>query len=252
MQAIWKHEYRDQRYFRLASRLVPFVPIDTSLVTTSVGADGSVTINLPDVAAAQQRRLDEIADIDNLLGFKGNYMIFPLREPCHLATEMLAGFLDEELEMVDPDASSTGIPLSVLMSARATVQTQMDALPVGDAQRPLYEAQLERIDTLIAAMGNDSDLVKQEERVVVSTDMLFVEALPGANPVLEHFKLAHRQLDVAEVRARVKQTELNNLRATTRLRVGDLGDPEIDRHIVINSNSDVDAVVEALGGVETG
>jgi len=90
MQAIWSHEPPDQRFFRLHKVPVPRL-------------DGTPTYDLervsepPPLPPAWRKplrftmkpnlsteltwaTLAELADLDNLLGFKGNYAIFPLRE----------------------------------------------------------------------------------------------------------------------------------------------------------------------------
>src|SRR5262249_15804305 len=99
MQAIWSHEPPDQRYFRLYDLDVPVFEHNTMVEATSVAAhpelqtaprdvlnsaDTSTTthnIKLPKATLSNDtKKLHQIADIDNLIGFKGNYMIFPLTD----------------------------------------------------------------------------------------------------------------------------------------------------------------------------
>ena len=49
--------------------------------------------------------LIEMADIDNPLGFKANYIIFPMKEHCYLTDYMLTQFIDEFTNgLKDPDS----------------------------------------------------------------------------------------------------------------------------------------------------
>jgi hypothetical protein len=66
---------------------------------------------------------------------------------------------------------------------------------------------------------------------------LYIEALPGARPILEDFKLLHRILDVRKVQSDVRRAELENVRFAARLLEGERGDPDIDRHIVVQGVS---------------
>ena len=43
-----------------------------------------------------------------------------------------------------------------------------------------------------------------EQMVIVPSDQLYIEALPGTHPILEDFKLIHRALDVKRVQAEVR------------------------------------------------
>src|SRR4029453_12747855 len=48
--------------------------------------------------------LSEVADLDTLLGFKGNYMIFPLKESNALTDFMMDPYVDRALNaLIDPD-----------------------------------------------------------------------------------------------------------------------------------------------------
>lgn len=72
-----------------------------------------------------------------------------------------------------------------------------------------------------------------EQMVIVPSDQLYIEALPGTHPLLEDFKLKHRALDVMKVQAEVRKAELENLRLAARLARGELGDPDVEKKIVI-------------------
>ncbi len=95
MQAIWSHEPSDQRFFRLYDLDVPVFegngivtvkpashPGTVSAKTVLSAADKSSTtanVNLAKPTLSNTtKKLHQVADVDNLIGFKGNYMIFPL------------------------------------------------------------------------------------------------------------------------------------------------------------------------------
>ena len=121
MQAIWSHEPPDQRFFRLYNLDVPvIVPRDTTgehraQGDTWIGARGSGTRSaaatpptstspMPTVDV-EWKKLVEVADLDNVLGYKGNYMIFPLKENNYITLHMMQDYLDvgDELLLRDPD-----------------------------------------------------------------------------------------------------------------------------------------------------
>src|SRR5262249_43228286 len=47
--------------------------------------------------------LVDVADLDNPIGYKGNYMIFPLKQPTFLTSYMLQEFVDDYFGVRDPD-----------------------------------------------------------------------------------------------------------------------------------------------------
>jgi hypothetical protein len=52
----------------------------------------------PPTVGGMEHELVEIADLDNPLGYKGNYMIFPLLHSCHLTDYMLSTYEDPDIE----------------------------------------------------------------------------------------------------------------------------------------------------------
>jgi len=75
--------------------------------------------------------------------------------------------------------------------------------------------------------------------VVVPTSSLYIEALPGAHPLLENFKLEHRAIDVQKAQAEVRKMEMENLRYAARLFSDHLSDPEIEKKILVEGGSQV-------------
>ena len=51
-----------------------------------------------------------------------------------------------------------------------------------------------------------------DQMVIVPSNSLYIEALPGTHPLLEDFKLIHRAIDVKKVQAEARHAELENLR----------------------------------------
>jgi len=78
--------------------------------------------------------------------------------------------------------------------------------------------------------------------VIVPSDQLYIEALPGTHPILEDFKLTHRALDVKKVQAEIRHAELENLRLAARLADGEYDDPDVEKKIVIEGNTDKIAI----------
>ena len=76
---------------------------------------------------------------------------------------------------------------------------------------------------------------KDNERVIVPTNSLYIECLVGTHPLLEDFKLIHRALDVKKVQAEVRHAELENIRLAARALEGEREDPDIEKKVVIEN-----------------
>ncbi len=238
MQGIWTYEPPDQRFFRLYDLDVRWVPppagharvagvaVQNGHPVFLVMIDGAgVWLPAPEIPSTQ-RKLVEVADLDNLLGFKGNYMMFPLKESCYLTTYMMQEFVDDYLGVRDPDAFGTYTTEELLQYIECAYHRD-DAT---EADRTAMR------DLLIERLSSPR---RDAEEVVVPTGKLFIEALPGKHPLLEDFKLQHRAMDVKKVRAEVREAELENLRRAARLIAGEREDPEIDKRVLVQGNTDV-------------
>ncbi len=77
------------------------------------------------------------------------------------------------------------------------------------------------------------------EMVIVPSNSLYIEALPGTHPLLEDFKLIHRAIDIKKAQAEARHAELENLRLAARLANGEFGDPDIDKVVVVGTGHHV-------------
>lgn len=270
MKAIWSHEPPDQRYLRLFNHEVPFwgYPDDDMDILVRVrsssgtiddilpGSPYEIILPPPDPQKEKKRKLVEIADIENLLGFKGNYMIFPLRVQsyvtAYMAQDFVGGLFDYR-ENEEEDLLSTSIEELINadrqpVPAGMSIQTYaVDPDPNGsisvhslnDALNYIESHKGIRVPVEVKAKLND--LLEKgtlsphstPQRIIVPSNSLYIEALPGKHPILEDFKLRHRMIDVQKAIAEHKSMELENIRAEARLRGLDLSDKDIDQLIRI-------------------
>lgn len=233
MQAIWDYEPTDQRFFRLYNQPVSWFTGDVNewvsltVVTNSIPlSDGTTyTCGMPRtiIHEPESKKLVEVADLDNLLGYKGNYMIFPVLKRSYLHNYMIQDYINTALEntLRDPDEF-----------ADHTTQEIIDYLKCVKTNEP---SRYECIKDKVMEHINERLLSPRKEfdEIVVPTDSLFIEALPGSHPIMEDFKLVHRALDVKKVQAEVRQMELENLRYAARLVAGEHEDPNFEKQILI-------------------
>jgi hypothetical protein len=199
------------------------VPMAPGVLTADVPSE-LIDLLVPPPSLGPERRLHEVADVDSLLGFKGNYAMFPLREGNAITDYMEQDCLDSYFGIIDPDPFGE-IPTTT--QAIALAECAWDRPDTTDADRA------EITQWLVAVMAAQKRIA---EEIVVPTGQLFMEALPGAHPLLEDFKLQHRALDVerAVVDLKVRQMEL--LRRAARLVKGDLSDPDIEQRVEITGS----------------
>jgi len=164
-----------------------------------------------------------VADLDNLLGFKGNYMIFPLNESNPLTDFMMAPYLDEATgELLDPSDPAGWSPdefADYVSCLKAHLTTDEF-----DAIRPQLKQQYEAI---LSAPHRTDDIL------VVPTNSLFIEALPAKDSLIEQFKRDHRMIDVKDAQSKVREKELSNILRAARLLANEHEDPKIDKKVLI-------------------
>jgi hypothetical protein len=239
MQAVWSHEPPDQRYFRLYNIDVPMVEFASDGVTVEVMRDGgnltddllgrevgAVELPLPETTIVR-RKLVDVADLDEVLGFKGNYTIFALKENNYLTLRMMQEYLEvgDDLVLRDPDEFGE-LTVEELTELAACLH-EREPERFKERYARIRAALVEKL----ASPRAGSDLV------IVPTSSLYIEALVGTHPLLEDFKLIHRALDVKKVQADVRHQELENLRLARRLFAGKDDDPDIDKNIVITEGT---------------
>jgi hypothetical protein len=231
MQSIWSYEPPDQRFFRLYRTPVPRLDGElefdiTSLDSEVIEYEARCNLN-PNQELAS---LAEVADLDQLLGYKGNYMIFPLKQSNCLTDFMMVPYVDSELGLRDPDELGNW----TLESFAEYVCCLKKRLNPDTFNDPKLQERLHRQYLKLLQSPR-----REYEEIIVPTGELFIEALPGAHPLLEDFKLRHRAMDVEKVRAEVQRQQLENLRLAARLLSGELDDPDIDKKLVIEREANV-------------
>lgn len=273
MQAIWDHEPPDQRYFRLCDVLVPTLEnpyYDIQVMFSMEALDDVLSVSQTDipqmVADDYFITLKEVADLDNLLGYKGNYMIFPLVAPHPVTNYMMQDYVDEYGRVRDPDqspATSLKGPGSAGLLHQFVEQVYREQ---GKAHGTTHDSKgngqktkgksTHDIDPEVKADYDSKiqkffgELFKDElsDEIVVPSDLLFIAALTGTHPLLEDFKLNHRGLDVLKAAAELEEMQVDIIRKKARLLNKDLDDPEIDKRVVIaGDNFVVPAADVAIG-----
>ncbi|MCB0838919.1 MAG: hypothetical protein KDD99_19735, partial [Bacteroidetes bacterium] len=251
MQAIWSQENEHQRYMRLwnVDIDIPMPGPDPSggeeirseasirpaegsiheMIGAAISTYPLYSIMLDMDAAemhTQSKKLHEIADIDHPIGFKGNYMIFPLKECTYITDYMMQDYVDEYLGVRAPDPASEYSTDELLKLAESLWHNPDTTAAERETLRNMI---LDRLNSPVL----------DDELVVIPTGQLFIEALKGSHALLEDFKLKHRKMDMLKVKEEVRAAQLENLRKALRLvQEGGaiLDDPEVDKKIVVEGN----------------
>jgi hypothetical protein len=240
MQAIWTYEPSDQRYFRLYNLDVPLFTHNTTVninpETAMMGEvdwghnHSALRVTLPPAELLfEPTKLHQVADLENLIGFKGNYMIFPMTSFNYMTWFMMQDYIHLDnttgLTVKDPD------PL-----ANLEIDKLKDAMAAIRANDPASFARNEKFfeEIMLRLLSNPGP-----EMVIVPSNSLYIEALPGTHPLLEDFKLIHRAIDVKKAQAEARRAELENLRLGARLSADERGDPDIDKVVVVDGRRNV-------------
>lgn len=239
MQAIWTYEPPDQRYFRLYNLDVPMFgtggPVTVRRAPGLAQFDKArpgLDVNLPPPSLLPEEetaKLHQVADLETLIGFKGNYMIFPLTDFNYMTWFLVHQYISlDELTGVtakDPhEVGSLDIP---------KLQAMMASIHAGNADS--FDANRDLFEQMMFELLSKAD----PEMLIVPSNSLYIEALPGTHPLLEDFKLIHRAIDVKRAQAEARKAELENLRLGARLAEGELGDPDIDKMVVVGRGQNV-------------
>ena len=184
------------------------------------------------------RKLVEVADLDNVLAYKGNYMVFALKENNYITLHMMQDYVEvsDALLLRDPDE----------LGNYSVDELQELATCINHNNPEVFEKYRDRFKQLLIDRLTSSR--KDNELVIVPTSSLYIECLVGTHPLLEDFKLIHRALDVKKVQAEVRHAELENIRLAARALKGKDEDPDIEKKIVIESDGANVAVLPDNGG----
>lgn len=244
MQAIWTMEPPDQRFMRLQDVSVPVLRLASRSyrVTTqqaddifeSFRADGTKrhvawmhgTLEHPPGGGFDLQPLVQVADLSRVVHCMGNYLAFALKEHNALTEFMAAPYVDAAFGAMDPDDLSN-------------VSLEQYSRYVCCLKHRLTHAQFSDIKpTLVKWLGRLlASPLRNGDEIVVPTGSLFIESLVDPNPVLERFKLQHRELDVYKVQEEVRKAGLENLRLAARLLNGERRDPDIEKVVVIEGGA---------------
>jgi len=238
MHAIWAVTHPDNRFFELYDNEVPFHtpnPADYTLRPApapavlqnlpgieDTGTDLELTIAAPDTTTVPPlRRLADIADLDRPLGFRGNLVIFELRQCSQLTDHMVAEYLDPVSGIADPGALS-GISTGELIDyIEAAIQAGI-----------LDDGELNRLKEIAHQLHRDQR--DWADELVLPTGQLFLEALKGQTTLLEPFKLVHRGLDALSAEEDVRAKRIDALRRVRKLAQSDLErDPTSVEHFYL-------------------
>ena len=228
MQAIWTHEAPDQRYFRLHNVPVPDFAhdsrgfrVDFDNATTNTMAPAHLSLARFGARDAriypcesvtkfsdeiQFRPLSQVADLDHLLGFKGNYMIFPLNESNLLTDFMMDPYIDRATgQLVDPSD-----PVNWSIDEFTQYVCCLEEKLTNDEFQKLLPLLQETYQIIL------SNPLRNDDVLVVPTNSLFIAALPDSHTLLEQFKLYHRMVDAMKAAGEARGAEVENLRRTAR------------------------------------
>jgi hypothetical protein len=248
MQAIWNHEPPDQRYLRLHEVPVPtfepnisykfhdFQPLqgamhnlihsnfDLSTLENSQLYEAEV---IPNLLPIKTKPLAKVADLDNLLGYFGNYMMFALKESNALTDFMMEPYVVQGFdEITDPDELGNW----TLDQFIKYVLCLKEKLPPSRFQKIRPEL-AEQYEKLIKATWRNG------EDIIIPTGSLFIEALPATETVEDRFTTIHRVLDLKMAQAKDRHEELENIRLVDRLLHNEREDPEIEKKVIIEGTS---------------
>ncbi len=256
MQAIWNHEPPDQRFFRLHNTKTPVLRKKRKRIRVDFGAVR------PDLLAAKAHRrlpafgpspvrtyevetryelhpdfdpqlhyvpLSQVADLETLLGFKGNYAVFPLKESNPLTDYMMAPYVDHAFNaLVDPDDLGNW-SLDEFADYVCCLRDQLNDEDF-DRIKGQLQAQFKR---LLAASRRADDMV------TIPSGSLLIEGIPAKFSLIEEYKARHRAVDVKRAQAEVRKVELENVRYAARVLGDELDDPDVDKKVIVEGASGV-------------
>ncbi|RLA40586.1 MAG: hypothetical protein DRR42_25695, partial [Gammaproteobacteria bacterium] len=263
MQVIWMHEPFQQRWLRLKDVPVPVLKRSNRRYTINKVA---MVGNLSNVAHLKAKvfpftttgdfelppekengtletvPLYQVADIDGMLGFRANYMIFPMKKANAVTDFMMEPYVEKAAGgygITDPDDLGN-ISLDEFSEYVCCLKKNLTTKEF-EKIRDELSAQLKKL--LQSPLRDD-------EEIVVPMDAMYIEALLGARPLLENFKLLHRQIDAADAQEDLRLKKMEKLRYAQRLLEGRTDDPAADARYEFTGNPEMDFAVQQPGAQE--
>ncbi|HKO96746.1 MAG TPA: hypothetical protein VJU86_07135 [Pyrinomonadaceae bacterium] len=246
MQAIWSMEPPDQRYLRLHKVSVPVLELDHSAFTVKVEPQKDIfgAFREPGTkkykafmhgglkhaasGAFPIKSLVEVADLHKLIGCTGNYLIFPMKEHNALTEFMAAPFIDRAFGAMDPDELS-----NVSLDEYSKYVCCLHDMLTEDEFNEIKDELEGWLMKLLATPLRNGD------EIVVPTGSLFIKMLVDNHPILEDFKLKHRELDVFKALEEVRRGGLESLRLASRLLHNEREDPDVEKKIVVEGAASI-------------
>ncbi len=249
MQAIWRYEPPDQRFFRLHNVPVPVfrprrrrlrvdfsnpLPNTFSPMHRSLQAFGGRKVKA--FRTVMECEIDpgfdlvplsRVARLDRFR-LKGNYMVFEMYESNALTDFMMDPYVDHATgQALDPSGPD---------------QWSLDEFAdyVCCLKKRLSPDEFEELRADLAAEFKRllSDF-RRDDVLVVPTDSLFIDAILGPQSVMERYKAIHRLEDAKKAQAEVRGLEMQTVLRAARMLAGELEDPDIDKKVVIQGNPGV-------------
>lgn len=247
MHAIWDTQHPDELLFSLYDKEVDILePAGADcrlrLATDAERAEGIPGIRrdgefyvvecpTPDPSVPPRtvrKRLIDVADLDNPLGFKGNYICFRLKTCTYITDFMMQEYFDDYFGIRDP-ATGSALSTEELLDYASELIADPRVELTEDEERALIRLVRDRLTG--PSIG--------QQTIILPTGQVYMEALKGEQVLLEEFKRAHRGMDVLKVQEEVREARLENLRRAARLSQTDpLLDPaEIDKLVVVQGTT---------------
>jgi hypothetical protein len=123
---------------------------------------------------------------------------------------------------------------------------EKDELPSGDDSDPVNDF----LNDILLFKKYFAEFLYRKEmtrRVLVDTNSLMIDIIPGDGSVLEKFKLAHRGVDVLKALEEREKLDLENQRRDELIRLNKLGDPDIENVTVVSASDSLSDLLN-LGG----
>jgi hypothetical protein len=273
MQAIWAYEPDDQRFLRLRNVPVPVFQKDKTLRGYTVQPEPMPVALEQNVAAGRTfevsadlgildppsgpeeigtKPLSELADIFRPLGLMGNYWIFPMTETNPITEFMMDPYVtvaEGEYGVSDPDVlgNMTLDEFCAYVCCLKEYFEQLEESNESDGEEP--PVTFEDLKPFLRATLKEllQRSLRSGEEIVVPSNNLYIEALPGAHSVMERFKHLHRQIDVKAAQENLRRTAIDSVRRAQRVLDADLEDPEIEAKYVFEGDGTATVVPPPAG-----